>query len=77
MKLGPDMHHLNTFNIPKHDGVNKWAGRDRIHQTTRKRYEIKRILTFAPSRTNSENAKGTIHTSLSGTDYCYSKVILR
>ena len=21
MKLGPDMHHLNTFNIPKHEGV--------------------------------------------------------
>ena len=26
MKLGPDMYHLNTFNIPKHEGVNKWAG---------------------------------------------------
>ena len=23
MKLGPDMYHLNTFNIPKHEGVNK------------------------------------------------------
>ena len=26
MKLGPDMYHLNTFNIPKHEGVNEWAG---------------------------------------------------
>ena len=28
MKLGPDMYHLNTFNIPKHVGVNKWADRE-------------------------------------------------
>ena len=26
MKLDPDMYHLNTFDIPKHEGVNKWAG---------------------------------------------------
>ena len=26
MKLGPDMYHLNTFNIPKYEGVNKWVG---------------------------------------------------
>ena len=26
MKLGLDMYHLNTLNIPKHKGVNKWAG---------------------------------------------------
>ena len=25
MKLGPDMYHVKTFNIPKHEGVNKWA----------------------------------------------------
>ena len=25
MKLGPDMYHLNTFNIPKNGGVNEWA----------------------------------------------------
>ena len=23
MKLGPDVYHLNTFNIPKHEGVNE------------------------------------------------------
>ena len=26
MKLGSDMCRLNTFNIPKHEGVNEWAG---------------------------------------------------
>ena len=26
MKLGPDMYHLNTFDIPKHEGVREWAG---------------------------------------------------
>ena len=25
MKLVPDMHHLNTYNIPKNKGVNKWV----------------------------------------------------
>ena len=25
MKLGPDMYHLNTFNIPKHEVVNEWV----------------------------------------------------
>ena len=58
MKLGPDMYHLNTFDIPKHEGVNKWAGGGgRIQKTTRKCNEIKRISTFASSKTNSDNAK--------------------
>ena len=26
MKHVPDMYHLNTFNIPKNKGVNKWEG---------------------------------------------------
>ena len=57
MKLGPDMYHLNTFNVLKHEGVNKWAGRGRIHKTTRKYHEIKRISTFALSKINSDNVK--------------------
>ena len=40
MKLGPGMYHLNTFNIPKHEGTNKWAGGGRIQKTTRKYHEI-------------------------------------
>ena len=52
------MYHLNTFDIPKHEGVNKWAGGGRrIQKTTRKCNEIKRISTFASSKTNSDNAK--------------------
>ena len=35
MKLVPDMYHVNTFNIPKHEGVNKWAGGGRIQKTTK------------------------------------------
>ena len=26
MKLVPDMHHMNTFNIPKNKGAHKWVG---------------------------------------------------
>ena len=52
MKLGPDMYHLNTFHIPKHEGVNEWW----MGGTTKKPPEIT-ILTFASSKTNSDNAK--------------------
>ena len=33
MKLGPDMYHPSTFNIPKHEGVNEWAGRGTTKKT--------------------------------------------
>ena len=33
MKLVPDMHHLNTFNIPKIKGVNEWVGGDAMKKT--------------------------------------------
>ena len=56
MKLGSDMCRLNTFNIPKHEGVNEWAGGGR-NQKNGKCHEIKKILTFASSKTNSDNAK--------------------
>ena len=26
MKLDPYLNHLNTFNIPNHEGVNEWVG---------------------------------------------------
>ena len=60
MKLGPDKYHLNTFNIPKHEGVKEWArrrgsGEDCNQEITRKYHEIKRISTFASSKTNSDN----------------------
>ena len=55
MKLGPDMCHLNTFNVPKHGGVNKWVDGGR-NQKTRKCHEVIKISTFASSKTNSDNA---------------------
>ena len=50
MKLGPDMYHLNTFYIPKYEGVNKWMGGGRNQKATGN-------LTFASSKTNSDKAK--------------------
>ena len=58
MKLDPDMYHLNTFNIPKHVCVSEWAGGGCNQKITRKCHEIKRIPTFASSKTNLDNAKG-------------------
>ena len=57
MKLCPDMYHLNTFNIPTHEGVNKWVGGGHIQKATRIYYKIKRISTFASSKTNLDNVK--------------------
>ena len=56
-KLDPDMHHLNTINTSKHGGVNKWSGGGRNQKKPWKYHEIKRILTFTTSKTNSDNAK--------------------
>ena len=62
MKFGRDMYHLNTFNIPKHEGVNKWAGGggEHIQKITRKYHEFKRILTIASSKTNSEKSTSLV-----------------
>ena len=57
MKLGPDMYHLNTFNIPKNEGVSEWVGRGRNQKATRKHHKIKRISTLTSSKTSLENAK--------------------
>ena len=57
MKIGQDMNHLNTFNIPKSEGVNEWVGGGHNQKTTRKYHEIKRISTFTSSKTSSDNAK--------------------
>ena len=57
MKLVPDMHHLNTFNIPKNKGVNEWVGGGAKKKNSRKCHEIKRILTLTLSKTSLENTK--------------------
>ena len=43
MKLGPDMYLLNTFHIPKNEGVNEWVEGRCIQKTTKKYYEINKI----------------------------------
>ena len=50
-------YHLSTFNIPKPESVNEWAGGVCNQKATRKCPKIKRIFTFASSKTNSNNAK--------------------
>ena len=68
MKLGPNVYHLNTFNIPKDEGVNERAvggGGGGIQKATRKCHEVKRISKFASSKTNSDDAKEK------GTFYCH------
>ena len=57
MKIGPYLHHLNTFNIQNNEGVNEWAGGGGNQKTTRKCHEIKRISTLTSSKTSLENAK--------------------
>ena len=57
MKLGPDMCHLNTINIPKHEGVNEWVGGGGANKKPQKRAVKLRISTFASSNTNSDNTK--------------------
>ena len=43
MKLGPDMHLLNTFHIPENEGVNKWVKVRRIQKTTKKCHESNKL----------------------------------
>ena len=33
IKLGPDMYHLNTFPLPRNEGVNRWAGEGACKKT--------------------------------------------
>ena len=56
MKLGPDIYHLNTFHIRV--SINGWVGGTFIKPLEIKKLnEIKRISTFASSKTNSDTAK--------------------
>ena len=66
MKLGQDMYQLNNFNIPKHEGVNKWASGGRNQKNNKNCPEIKKILALTSSETNSDNAKenGATHNRL-------------
>ena len=57
MKLGLDIQHRSTCNVPKHKGINELAGGGHNQKTMRKCHKIKRTTTFASSKTNSDNAK--------------------
>ena len=49
MKLGPYLYLLNTFNIPKNEVFNEWAGWGRNQKTTKN--------AIRTSKTSLENAK--------------------
>ena len=51
------MCHLNTVNIPKHEGVNEWAHGKCNQKPPTKYHEMKGNPTFASSKANSDNAK--------------------
>ena len=36
MKLGSGVYHLNTFDVPKNEGVKEWAGGSRIQKNQQK-----------------------------------------
>ena len=56
MKLAPDMHHLNSFNIPKNKGVNEWLGGGAKKLTPENAMKL-RELTLTSSKTSLENTK--------------------
>ena len=56
MKLGPDMYLLNTFHIPKNEGVNEWVEGRGIQKTTKKCHEINKISTLTSPNNSLQNA---------------------
>ena len=55
MKLGPDMYNLNTFRLPKKEGVNGWAGEEHIKRNTKRCHEINNILTLTLPNNTLQN----------------------
>ena len=56
MNLRPDMYLLNTFQVPKNEGVNEWVGGRRIQKITKNRYKIKKISTLTSPNNSLQNA---------------------
>ena len=56
MNLHPEMYLLNTFQIPKHEGVNEWLGGRRVQKTTEKRHKINKISTSTSPNNSLQNA---------------------
>ena len=55
MNLCPDMYLLNTFHIPKNEGVNEWVGGRCIQKTTKKRHKINKILSLTSPNNSLQN----------------------
>ena len=56
MKLGPEMYHLHTFHLPKKEGVNDLAGKERIQKTTKRCNEIQKISTLTSPKNGLKSA---------------------
>ena len=50
------MYHLNTFFLPKNEGVNQWAGEKRTQKTTKKYHKINIISTLTWPNKSLKNA---------------------
>ena len=50
------MYHLNTFFLPKNEGVNEWVGERCIQKTTKKYRKINIISTFTWPNNSLKNA---------------------
>ena len=46
IKLAPDMYHLNTFPLPRNEGVNRWAGGGACKKTKRTCHKNNKISTL-------------------------------
>ena len=56
MKLGSGVYHLNTFDVPKNEGVKEWAGVSRIQKTNKKCHKINKILPLTWPNNSLQNA---------------------
>ena len=56
MKLRLDMYLLNTFHVPKNQGVNECVREGRIQKIPKKRYKINKISTLTSPNNSLQNA---------------------
>ena len=56
MKLGPDMYHLNTFNLQQNEGGSDLTGGRGIQKTMKKWHAINIISTLRSNKNSLKNA---------------------
>ena len=56
MKLGPDMYHLNTFNLQQNEGGSDLTGGRGIQKTIKKCHEINMISALTRPNNSLKNA---------------------